>query len=108
MFVEPFLARHAVDRTGTRVLPGRYDAASCLWVVPTPEGDVPLVDSDIQLAELTTKTKVLNEQDDEGMHVVQLAAGTHTAINTEQDDAPLLALLTATITEVAQEADDHH
>ncbi len=57
-------------------------------MVPTPEGERPLVDSDIQLAELTTKTKVHNEQDDEGMHVVQLAAGTHTAVNMEQDDAP--------------------
>lgn len=103
---EPLLARYAVYRSKGEELPGSYDAARSLWVVPGKKGPVPVVEAGQRLRELETKTKVDNEQDDSASHILSLTSGTETRVGGEQEDAALLSLLSATITEVKTEADD--
>lgn len=104
--VAPFLARYAVPRGKGQPLPGGYDPHRSLWVVPGDQGPVPLVEAGQALRELETKTKVDNEQDDTASHVMGLSGTTVTSVGGEQDDAALVTLLSATITEVKTEADD--
>ena len=106
--VKPFLTNGAVLRTGDDTIPGWYSDELQMWVVETSAGPAPIVSVDPRLTELVTKTKVLQEQDDEAISAL-LEGTTKTAEYPERDDVPprLLWLEGTTKTETRQERDDH-
>lgn len=105
---KPLLSTLAVDRLVGEAIPGRYCAENRLWVVEIDGQPQPLIDVASGLAELTTKTNVELESDDEACLASSLELATKTLTQTEQDDVSawagaLLALVTKT--EVNQEED---
>jgi len=91
--VAPLLFRHATPRTSSDELPGHYDTASKLWVIPTDDGFVPLVEAaGTASLETSTSTRVRQEGDDDD------------ATRTSQLCATLLD--TSTLTKVRQESSD--
>lgn len=106
--LRPLLSTLAVDRLAGEPIPGRYCAEHRLWVVEIDGEPQPLIDVASGLAELTTKTKVELESDDEACFASSLELATKTLTQTEQDDVSawagaLLALVTKTA--VNQEED---
>src|SRR5438045_1557258 len=83
--LEPLLAAHAVTRTGNDRIPGRFDRNLDVWIIDTPDGERPLVEAGRTLAELVTKTKVVDEQDDPASLCV-LESVTKTFAQPEKDD----------------------
>lgn len=109
--VRPLLAAHAVTRTGSDTIPGRYDSTRQVWVLDTEQGAMPIIQCAASLAELVTKTKVQQEQDDPGdPNAVFLENSTKTFQAPERDDVvgcDLAAVLElATKTEAQPERDD--
>lgn len=106
--VKPFLTNGAILRTGDDTIPGCYSDELQMWVVETAAGPAPIVSVDPRLTELVTKTKVLQEQDDEAISAL-LEGTTKTADYPKRDDVPprLLWLEGTTKTETRQERDDH-
>lgn len=91
--VEPLLFRSATRRIPGSEMPGRYDHDRSVWVVGEPGSLRAIVEADEHaLLEITTKTKVTEEVDDE-QNVAGLAAR-----------PDMLELVTKTM--VQQEADD--
>lgn len=104
--VTPLLVGLAVRRTGDCIIPGRYDSEKRVWVVDGPEGCEPIVLTAHKSAELVTKTKVRQEQDDPS-NIVFLDGATKTAAPLERDDVGIGSLLElATKTETRRERDD--
>jgi hypothetical protein len=106
--VVPFLARFAVPRTGDPEIPGHYDPAMNLWVIDGSAGPMPIVDSQMPLVELATKTEVVPEQDDPGSSYLSELA-TKTAARGEQDDLRVTRswhLALETTTKIAKERVD--
>ncbi|MBC7907123.1 MAG: hypothetical protein H7Y60_10300 [Rhodospirillaceae bacterium] len=96
----------AVERTGDDTIPGHYDAERQVWVVDGPQGSEPIVLTARDSAELVTKTKVQQEQDDPGA-MAFLEGSTKTFTQQERDDQGISALLElATKTETRRERDD--
>jgi len=109
--MRPLLAACAVTRIGSDTIPGRYDSKRQVWVLDTEDGAMPIIECAARLAELVTKTKVQQEQDDPGdPNAVFLENSTKTFQVPERDDvvgcdfATLLEL--ATKTEAQPERDD--
>jgi hypothetical protein len=105
----PFLTTLSTPRTGTDELPGKYDSTTQVWMVNTPEGAMPIISASTTLAELATKTKVMQEQDDPGAYAL-LEGATKTFAEPERDDVGdadfRLLLELATKTETVPERDD--
>lgn len=102
----PLLVALAVERTGDDTIPGCYDPERQVWVVEGPEGCEPIVLTARDSAELVTKTKVQQEQDDPGA-MTFLDGSTKTSTRPERDDQRITALLElATKTETHRERDD--
>lgn len=102
--VAPFLAQHAVPRTGDDVIPGAYCANRHLWMV----ADQPIINLKSIDIGLATKTAAQVESDDETFQTPLLEATTKTLSAREEDDtAPGFSLLElATKTETMREDDD--
>lgn len=115
--VFPILFRSSTPRTGGPEIPGAYSHARSVWVIGDGAQAIPIVEaSDVDLLEITTKTKVDNEVDDD--QLVALGGRpstfipellTKTDVQQESDDAisasaGLLELETKTA--VNQESDD--
>lgn len=106
--IRPFLADASVPRTGSDSLPGAYDELEKVWLIDTPTGPVPLIESASGIAEVQTKTKVDVESDDT-TDVVCLEGLTKTDANMERDDqsqfaSAFLEMVTKTMAQV--EGDD--
>lgn len=103
----PLLVGLAVERSGDDDgIPGRYDSERQVWVVDGPNGAQPIVTTARDCAELVTKTKVHQEQDDPGA-LAFLEGSTKTFTQQEKDDTAMAALLEmATKTETRRERDD--
>lgn len=108
----PFLLRFAQARTGTDVLPGRYCSDRDVWVTDSPEGSIPLIQSQEPCRAVETVTKVLAEQTDQsigGAYAGTVASLTSTAVEMERTDVRSDAMplyLAATLTEVHAEQTD--
>lgn len=108
----PFLLRFAQARTGTDVLPGRYCPERDVWVTDSPEGSIPLIQSQEACRAVETVTRVLAEQTDQsigGAYAGTVAGTTSTAVNMERTDVRSDAMplyLAATLTEVHAEQTD--
>lgn len=117
----PLLFRHATPRTSAADLPGYYDPSAQLWVIETPTGIVPVVETAAStLIETNTSTHVRQEGDDQdpsntvGLAAIAFAETTLTAVQMEADDQDAStdlrsfdALLdTSTLTKVRQESAD--
>lgn len=105
----PLLVNFAIPRTGSDVLPGKYDQGRMVWMVDVNGESRPLVQSAVELAELATKTKVQAERDDLG-YSAALQSVTKTLSAPERDDVvpadTRWFLSLATKTEAQQERDD--
>jgi hypothetical protein len=79
-----------------------------MWVIASPDGSVPLIDTKSDLIEITTKTKVEQESDDTPAPFLEIQ--TKTATHVEGDDqvqqtaSQLLEITTKT--EAQMESDD--
>jgi len=106
--LEPYLMRYSVLRTSESELPGYYSPDLDVWVVDQDKSQVPVVNV-CNRSELTTKTKVGEEQDDESLCFLETL--TKTEVQQERDDADLemshlLELTTKTHT--STESDDNY
>lgn len=81
--ISPFLANSAIPRTGDSKLPGYYSKEKDMWVVETESGVKPVIAKGA-LAELLTKTRQDEEQDDDASFVLETITKTHQ--QTESDD----------------------
>lgn len=79
-----FLTRFASPRTAGEPIPGQYSYDFGMWVVASPEGSVPLIDTKSDLIEITTKTKVEQESDDTPAPFLEIQTKTETHV--EGDD----------------------
>ena len=108
LMTSPFLARFAVPRTPSPLLPGSYSRTLDMWAEDQGAGLRPLIESRKDLAELTTKTKVNQESDDVEVSLLEIT--TKTASAPERDDQPEMssaALLEVTTkTDAQMERDD--
>lgn len=109
MGAEPLLMRFSTARTGSLVIPGHYDDDRQVWVIDTPAGVFPIVEStdEKSIAEIATKTDAAPERDDpSAFALVELT--TKTAHQLERDDvAPRsLFLELVTVTKVGSERPD--
>lgn len=108
----PFLLRFAQARTGTDVLPGRYCSDRDVWVTDSPEGSIPLIESQDPTRAVETVTRVLAEQTDQsigGAYAGTVAGMTSTAVDMERTDVRTDAMplyLAVTLTEVHAEQTD--
>ncbi|HEV2567957.1 hypothetical protein [Sphingomonas sp.] len=105
----PLLFRHATPRTNHPPLPGSYDPEQNAWVVDGPEGKTPVITlADADLVEITTKTKVNQEADDEVGSLVELETKTEVLHETDDEDSPPTRGLVEITTKTAakQEQDD--
>lgn len=108
----PFLLRFAQARTGSDVLPGHYCPERDVWVTDSPEGSIPLIQSQEECRAVETVTRVLAEQTDQsigGAYAGTVASTTSTAVNMERTDVRSDAMplyLAATLTEVHAEQTD--
>lgn len=105
----PFLAIHAIKRTGTTSdLPGRYCAQQDVWVIDGRDGPTPIVNSQEDVAAPVTKVK---GERDESCTPTRLNPSTNTAAEPEKRDnvtshvASLIPEL-VTKTNVIRERDD--
>ena len=80
--VAPYLARFAVPRTPTNPISGAYSEDTAMWMVETTQGPSPAIECSGDCHELSTKTAVQEESDDE----LTLALATKTEVQAEQDD----------------------
>lgn len=101
----PFLFGYATSRTEVPSIEGYYNSIQCMWINTLT--DLPAIERPDN-SELFTKTKVNNEQDDDGVFSLELATKTH--VQVEQDDSNIehsffSELLTKT--DVVQESDDN-
>jgi hypothetical protein len=106
--LEPYLMRYSVLRTSESELPGYYSPDLDVWVVDQDKSQIPVINV-CNRAELTTKTKVSEEQDDESLCFLETL--TKTDVQQERDDADLemshlLELTTKTHT--STESDDNY
>lgn len=105
---QSFLSRFATPRIAGEVIPGAYSEELKMWAIETEAGLRPIITSDASLAELTTKTKVNQESDDDLVTMVEMQ--TKTASRPEQDDEVRLAgsalLEVTTKTDAQLERDD--
>ncbi|RLM14180.1 hypothetical protein BIY27_08090 [Gibbsiella quercinecans] len=83
----PYLARYAVPRTGENVIPGYYSSELDVWVIDEIEGPIPIILKG-KMAETMTKTRVRQEEDDDG-HFILLETITKSFANQERDDSDL-------------------
>lgn len=103
-----FLTRFASLRDPAEPIPGRYSHEIGMWVVATPLGDAPIIETRSDLIEITTKTKVEQESDDTAAPFLEIQ--TKTATHVEDDDQAqrtandLLEITTKT--EAQMESDD--
>ncbi|WP_152997504.1 hypothetical protein [Methylobacterium sp. GXS13] len=87
--VSPFLMRFAQARMGIDVLPGRYCPERDVWVTDSPEGLIPLIQSQEECQAIETVTRVLAEQTDQsigGAYAGTVASTTSTSVNMERTD----------------------
>lgn len=119
----PLLFRSATPRIEGVGIPGQYDPEFAMWVIGTEQTRKPIIwASDIDLLEITTKTKVTQETDDEAINALEggrstsvhglLELLTKTHVNQESDDtisaaASLLELETKTEADVEHDDDSH-
>ena len=104
---QPFMFRFAEPRTECDEIPGAYDPASQVWCIQAEELSIPIVEADDAALEITTKTKVRQEADDQVGSLMQMR--TKTFVTEETDDAQhkrsmLLEITTKTDAQV--ESDD--
>ncbi|SDL61645.1 hypothetical protein SAMN05661010_02104 [Modicisalibacter muralis] len=97
-------------RSGDSFIPGKYSSERDVWVVDGPGGKKPIIEMNGTLAELTTKTKTTNEEDDEAPFLL-LDLATKTHVQVERDDADLsmnhlLELTTKTDARTERDDDD--
>ena len=97
--ISPFLAQVAQPRTEGSEMPGHYSNELDMWVVETDQGVKPIIAEGV-LAQLVTKTKVQQEEDDDSPYALQLMTKTEQQL--EGDDEShfvtnqMLQLLTKT------------
>jgi hypothetical protein len=84
--LEPYLMRYSVLRTSESELPGYYSPDLDVWVVDQDKSQIPVINV-CNRAELTTKTKVSEEQDDESLCFLETL--TKTDVQQERDDTDL-------------------
>lgn len=64
--ISPFLFRNATPRTGGHDIPGHYDNDLSMWVVGEGDGRRPIIAAgDLDVLEIETKTRVVQEADDD-------------------------------------------
>lgn len=81
--ISPFLASAAIPRIGESKLPGHYSKDKDMWVVETESGVKPVIAKGA-LAELLTKTRQDEEQDDDTPFMLETITKTYQ--RTESDD----------------------
>ncbi|WP_278348262.1 hypothetical protein [Stutzerimonas kunmingensis] len=105
--ISPFLASAAILRTGESKLPGHYSNEKDMWVVETESGVKPVIARGA-LAELLTKTRQDEEQDDDTLFMLETI--TKTYHRTESDDesfsGPSQVLELLSKTDTISERDD--
>lgn len=104
----PFLAQVAQLRTEGSDMPGYYSNKLDMWVVETSGGPTPII-AEGALAQLVTKTRVSEEEDDDSPFALQLMTKTEQQLEGDDEShfaaSSMLQLLTKTY--AAQEADDN-
>lgn len=103
----PLLFRNATKRTSGDAIPGAYDPSSSVWVVEEGAISRPLVEvATMRVIEITTKTRVLQETDDEDDRILQTEGQSNDSLRTRLPNgaAELMELVTKTM--VNQESDD--
>lgn len=80
--VLPYLARFAIPRTAVNSIAGSYSQQTDMWMIDTAHGPRPAIECSTASHELSTKTEVQAESDDE----LALELSTKTAVQAEQDD----------------------
>ena len=80
--VLPYLARFAIPRTVVASIGGSYSQQADMWMVDTTHGPRPAIECASASHEMSTKTEVQAESDDE----LALELATKTAVQAEQDD----------------------
>lgn len=106
--ISPFLTRYAKVRTASETIPGHYSDELKMWAVNTSIGDMPIIEAKTDLLEITTKTKVNLESDDElPSPLLELSTKTEANIESDDDDCRAVGLLELTTKTAAQlESDD--
>ena len=80
--VRPYLARNAIPRTDIKPIGGSYSEQTAMWMLDTIHGPRPAIECGNASHEMSTKTEVQAESDDE----LALELSTKTAVKAEQDD----------------------
>ena len=83
--VLPYLARFAISRTEIEPVGGWYSQETAMWMLDTANGPQPVIECDSALPEMTTKTHIQSEADDDKV----LELSTKTRVQAERDDEPL-------------------
>jgi hypothetical protein len=104
-----FLTRFATARDQGSPVPGRYSDAIGVWTISTDAGEVPIIEMNPDLIEITTKTKVEQESDDTAASLLEIQIKTSKTVESD-DDARSYAtrglLEVTTKTEAQMESDD--
>ncbi|WP_457440392.1 hypothetical protein [Pseudomonas sp. TE3786] len=104
----PFLAQVAQPRTEGSEMPGHYSKELDMWVLETDHGIKPIIDEGV-LAQLATKTKVQQEEDDDSPYALQLMTKTEQQLEGDDEShfATSQALQLLTKSNQVQEGDDN-
>lgn len=70
-------------------LPGSYDGAMAVWTIPGETGSRPITEAGGRLLEIQTKTKVIQEIDDEIPGNLQMMTKTFVGTERDEDDEML-------------------
>ncbi|UUW08359.1 hypothetical protein NLG42_19895 [Flavobacterium plurextorum] len=106
--MRPLILDYSVERTGEYKALFKYDESLSLNVIHSNNTVIPFIDFHNDSVNLTTITKVLNENniENDGYNQSLLEMTTKTRVIQEADDTPSNILELTTKTMVRQESDD--
>lgn len=105
--VAPFLTSYATPRTPSPEIPGYYSSEHEMWVVSINEIEEPLIERNLSISTLVTKTCTQQESDDQVDSTSFASLLTKTNTYHERDDEDSLFVLEmGTKTEAELERDD--
>jgi hypothetical protein len=104
--MRPIILDYAIERKGEIKAVYKYDFSESLNVITVEGNKLPFIDSTYKDVTLLTKTKVMQESDDNSFDMLELQ--TKTEVNRERDDDFNLFLELQTKTLIHQERDDEN
>ncbi|SHM43306.1 hypothetical protein [Flavobacterium chilense] len=106
--MRPLILDYSVERVGEYKAIFQYDDLLSLNVIRTKTEKIPFIDFHNEDINLSTTTKVLNESniENDGYNISLFEMSTKTRVRQEADDDPISLLELTTKTLVKQESDD--